>query len=214
VKKGILALMGIALIIMIITPGAKADDWEYWQSFSLTAPVSNKLSLGIGTAIFRFNHANDFYYTRIHLGGQYNLHPNFSLGAYYGYRRIERADGWHEENLFMFDAMPKTNLGNFTLDYRFRLGRSFTTSSFEVRNMVKLSHPVTINDREFTLFINNEIFYLTKTSQFAENRLFLGGNTKLTRGLSLELSYLLRSVRKEDDWNRFHIMVCTIKYSF
>jgi len=213
-KKLFISLMIAVSIPFLIIPLGMGDDWEYWQRLSLTIPVSERLSIGVTPTELRFHHANDLYYVKIYLGGSYKVSDNFSAGIYYSRKTVEKGGGWQGENILYFDAVPKVKLGDFALSNRFRVGRLFATSSFEIRNLTKLAHPKILWGRKFTLFVADEIFYYTKGTGFKENRFYLGGSTALGKGFSLELSYLFKYVKKVDSWERFHIIISNIKYSF
>ena len=213
----------LLLFFFCLSKGSLAearDDWEYWGSYQLKTPLQEKLDLKLTQESKVQNDISHLYLVNGTAGLVWKPKKYLSITPSYKFEYEEKSTGKNvDEHRPFLDIVLKTVLDDWKLSYRHRAERRFLTDKgkWRFRNSIKVAHPVRIGGIggwRFTPFASEEIFYDAKKDTFNQNRATVGISQKLSKPLTLDLFYRVRSDKSGSDWNERHIVGSELKLSF
>jgi hypothetical protein len=131
---------------------------------------------------------------RTGLGSQLGLKSNFLLG--YGYINSENFTGnlndqiTVEEHRIFQQFITKQNIGQVSLQHRYRFEQRFIESDFKTRFRYFLGMNIPFKNSKYYLSAYNEVFLNGESNVFDRNRIYGGLGYQLGKGIKLELGYM------------------------
>lgn len=131
---------------------------------------------------------------RTGLGYQLGSKSNFLLG--YGYINSENFTGnlndqiTVEEHRIFQQFITKQNIGQVSLQHRYRFEQRFIESDFKTRFRYFLSMNIPFKNSNYYLSAYNEIFLNGESNVFDRNRIYGGLGYQIGKGIKLELGYM------------------------
>ena len=131
---------------------------------------------------------------RTGLGYQLGSKSNFLLG--YGYINSENFTGnlndqiTVEEHRIFQQFITKQNIGQVSLQHRYRFEQRFIESDFKTRFRYFLSMNIPFKNSKYYLSAYNEIFLNGESNVFDRNRIYGGLGYQIGKGIKLELGYM------------------------
>ena len=131
---------------------------------------------------------------RTGLGYQLGSKSNFLLG--YGYINSENFTGnlndqiTLEEHRIFQQFITKQNIGQVSLQHRYRFEQRFIESDFKTRFRYFLSMNIPFKNSKYYLSAYNEIFLNGESNVFDRNRIYGGLGYQIGKGVKLELGYM------------------------
>ncbi len=131
---------------------------------------------------------------RTGLGYQLGSRSNFLLG--YGYINSENFTGnvndqiTVEEHRIFQQFITKQNIGQVSLQHRYRFEQRFIESDFKTRFRYFLSMNIPFKNSKYYLSAYNEIFLNGESNVFDRNRIYGGLGYQIGKGIKLELGYM------------------------
>ena len=131
---------------------------------------------------------------RTGLGYQLGLKSNFLLG--YGYINSENFTGnlndqiTVEEHRIFQQFITKQNIGQVSLQHRYRFEQRFIESDFKTRFRYFLGMNIPFKNSKYYLSAYNEVFLNGESNVFDRNRIYGGLGYQLGKGIKLELGYM------------------------
>ena len=131
---------------------------------------------------------------RTGLGYQLGLKSNFLLG--YGYINSENFTGnlndqiTVEEHRIFQQFITKQNIGQVSLQHRYRFEQRFIESDFKTRFRYFLGMNIPFKNSKYYLSAYNEVFLNGESNVFDRNRIYGGLGYQIGTGVKLELGYM------------------------
>ena len=131
---------------------------------------------------------------RTGLGYQLGLKSNFLLG--YGYINSENFTGnlndqiTVEEHRIFQQFITKQNIGQVSLQHRYRFEQRFIESDFKTRFRYFLGMNIPFKNSKYYLSAYNEVFLNGESNVFDRNRIYGGLCYQIGKGIKLELGYM------------------------
>ena len=131
---------------------------------------------------------------RTGLGYQLGLKSNFLLG--YGYINSENFTGnlndqiTVEEHRIFQQFITKQNIGQVSLQHRYRFEQRFIKSDFKTRFRYFLGMNIPFKNSKYYLSAYNEVFLNGESNVFDRNRIYGGLGYQIDKGIKLELGYM------------------------
>ena len=131
---------------------------------------------------------------RTGLGYQLGLKSNFLLG--YGYINSENFTGnlndqiTVEEHRIFQQFITKQNIGQVSLQHRYRFEQRFIESDFKTRFRYFLGMNIPFKNSKYYLSAYNEVFLNGESNVFDRNRIYGGLGYQIGKGIKLELGYM------------------------
>ena len=131
---------------------------------------------------------------RTGLGYQLGLKSNFLLG--YGYINSENFTGnlndqiTVEEHRIFQQFITKQNIGQVSLQHRYRFEQRFIESDFKTRFRYFLGMNIPFKNSKYYLSAYNEVFLNGESNVFDRNRIYGGLGYQIDKGIKLELGYM------------------------
>ena len=131
---------------------------------------------------------------RTGLGYQLGLKSNFLLG--YGYINSENFTGnlndqiTVEEHRIFQQFITKQNIGQVSLQHRYRFEQRFIKSDFKTRFRYFLGMNIPFKNSKYYLSAYNEVFLNGESNVFDRNRIYGGLGYQIGKGIKLELGYM------------------------
>lgn len=213
-------IIGGVLLYLVLNPVPfveARDDWEYWNGIEFKAALQKTLDLKLKHELRLQDDFGNFYLTNASVWLLWKPVKFVELGPAYRYEYTETSTGKNtDENRVWFETTLKTSLEKWKFSNRHRFERRDVSGreSFRWRSQVKVSHPLTLGTFEITPFASEEIFYDAKKDEFNQNRVILGVSRSLSKAVTLDLYYLVRSDRTGSDWNEREVIGTEFKISF
>ena len=131
---------------------------------------------------------------RTGLGYQLGLKSNFLLG--YGYinsenftRNLNDQITVEEHRIFQ-QFITKQNIGQVSLQHRYRFEQRFIESDFKTRFRYFLGMNIPFKNSKYYLSAYNEVFLNGESNVFDRNRIYGGLGYQIGKGIKLELGYM------------------------
>jgi hypothetical protein len=211
----------ILLVVLLCTaaPGARAADFEYWPKATVLAPIGARWLLGfeeklsIADDAGRLDdHQTDFVVTYLGLADW--------LAVGLGYKaQFDRAgDDWPREDRPYLNVAVKTKIRGFGVIDRSRFEYRMPEDeedSWRYRNKLIVTSPLTFTALKIQPYAAQEVFYSFDGAGFEQHRLFGGVFIPLHEKVRLELFYLWKLDKQDDDdWQSTNILGSWVYFSF
>ncbi|MFA5147414.1 MAG: DUF2490 domain-containing protein [Candidatus Omnitrophota bacterium] len=204
---------------------AAAEGYAYDNGdFQIWHTENQEAGIGKGTKLtqeeeWRFGEdASELYYQHYDWGVVYGFDKRLDIG--FNYRQVyERyKQKWREENRPHVSATVKLDLWKFKFEDRNRLEyRHFRYKDdfIRYRNKFALKYPIDLKKIKITPYISDEIFIVSNSAGFNENRFYAGMELGLAKYLKFDVYYLLRENRiRADKWSSSNILGTKLKIAF
>lgn len=169
------------------------EDAQLWTSLSLNKSLSKKLDVSANGAYRLQNNYADFRSSFFQVNASYNIIKELNIGT--AYRYSYRGDSEYE-HIWMLKSRYKYRLKPLDVSTRFRFDYRVNESSL-TRQIFRQKFQIKYRRKKkfYRPFVFYEQFYTTSYnySNFNRYRLGLGSGFKLSKSLSLEMSYFIQS---------------------
>jgi hypothetical protein len=213
---GILALS--AVILGGATFCGRASELEYWPKVFVTVPIheqwrfsfEEKLTFAEGVGRLD-DYQTDLVITYLGLADW--------LGLGLGYKAtFEKAgDDWPREDRPYLNVAVKSKLYGFGLTNRSRLEHRMPEDeedSWRYRHKLTVTSPVTFTPLQIQPYTADEVFYSFDGEGFNQYRLYGGVYLPLHKKVRLELFYLWKLDKEDDDWQGTNVLGTWVYFQF
>jgi Protein of unknown function (DUF2490) len=187
------------LLLVLISTCALAQsrvpksDNQSWNDFQLTVPMTKRVDFTTQLTLRFGDSATQTVDQRWGIG--FVLKPNkyLSFTPFYFHREAQPPNGRHErEDRITLGATLRYPIGKFTLlernwfEHRWREPQ---VDAWRYRNRLQVEHPFKINNRKFTWFVSDEVYYDWSLHVWPRNRASGGISRSVNKHLTVELYY-------------------------
>jgi hypothetical protein len=169
------------------------SDNQSWNDFQLTIPMTKKVDFTTQLTLRFGDNATQTADQRWGIG--FVLKPNkyLSFTPFYFHREARPPNGRHErEDRLTLGATLRYPIGKFTLldrNWFERRWREPQVEAWRYRNRLQVEHPFKLNNRKFTWFVSDEVFYDWSLHVWPRNRASGGISRPVNKHLTVELYY-------------------------
>lgn len=192
-------------------------DWQYWNRESIEGNINENWKVKIDVE-FRFgDNCSELYHQYSEPGLAYRCAGWFNLGVNYRQIYEKKGEAWRQENRPHINATFKWRWSNFKLEDRSRLEyrvREGKDDVFRYRNRLLLKLPLKWTDLNIQPYMADEIFLDFEKGELNRNRLYLGANGNLGKGLKAEAYYLWQTSKSKDHWDDHNMIGTKLKAAF
>ena len=207
-RRGILVLF--AVLAYGATPCTRAFEFEYWPKAFVTIPLDKQWQFGFEEWLSFSDNARRFKDTQTDLTLTYlGLADWLSVGV--GYKRIfaKCDDEWLIEDRPYLNAAVKTKVRGFGIIDRSRFEYRIPEGEEQVvryRNRLNILSPVTFTSLKIQPYTAGEVFYSFDGQGFNQRRPYGGVFIPLHEKVRLELFYLWKLDKEEEDWHDTNVL--------
>jgi len=211
----------LVLLVFVVggaTPCARASEFEYWPKAVVTIPLheqwlftfEEKLTSAEGARRLD-DHQTDFVLTYLGLADW--------LGVGLGYNAVfERAgDDWPREDRPYLNVAVKSKVYGFGVTNRSRFEYRMPEDeeeSWRYRHKLTVTSPVTLTPLKIQPYVGEEIFYSLDGQGLNQQRLYTGVYLPLHEKVRLELFYLWKLDKEDDDWHDTNVLGSWVYFQF
>lgn len=181
---------------------APQDDTQVWPEVQLTVPLNQSVDLFLSTQLRATRRVTDFTDARPAIGFAFKVSKYLTLTPFYLYIATPLApDRRAYENRLNFAATVRAPpLKRFLITDRNLFERRWRdpVNSTRYRNRLLVEHPVNIADKEFSVFVFDEVFYDWSAGAWTRNR--IGGG--ISRGFNKRLTSDVYYMKQNDGRTR------------
>ncbi|MEQ6122686.1 DUF2490 domain-containing protein [Pseudotenacibaculum sp. MALMAid0570] len=193
-KKAVLAL---AFLLISFTATSQNSGLGDWLIYIGSKQLNEKWNLHHEIQYRNYNAIGDLEQLLIRTGLGYNIGSRSNVLLGYGYINSENFTGngddqkTVEEHRIFQQFITKQNIGNVTLQHRYRFEQRFVESDFKTRFRYFLSLNIPFKkESKYYLSAYNEIFLNGESRVFDRNRIYGGLGYKVSKGVKVELGYM------------------------
>lgn len=192
---------------------ATADDFQSWNTVQVSFAPSERFEWTTMAEARLYEDASQLRHKRVGQLIRYTLSKTVSVGLNFRHTSKESVSGTrsHEDRweLALYHAVAAKGPWRWDLRHRFEQVRpSNTGASVErTRHRLRVRRAVEGPAGLASLFGMAEAFYGFSSSRIVETRIVpFGMSFALAEQQSLSAAYMLRSVRRSDEWEHAHIV--------
>jgi hypothetical protein len=192
-------------------------DWQHWNRESIEGNINENWKVKIDVE-FRFgDDCSELYHQYSEMGLSYRCSGWFDLGLNYRQIYEKKGEVWREENRPHINATFKWSWSDFKfedrsrLEYRVREGKD---DVFRYRNRLTLKLRLKWGNFNVQPYVADEIFLDFDEGELNRNRLYLGANGNLGKGLKAEAYYLWQTSKSKGRWGDYNILGTKLKAAF
>ena len=178
------------------------SDNQSWNDVQLTVPLSKVVDFTTQGPLRLGDDVTQTVDQRWGVGFVIKVNKYLSFNPFYFHREARPPNGGHErEDRATLAATLRLPAGKFTVsdrNYFERRWREPQVDAWRYRNRIQLEHPFTIQKKNFTWFVSDEVFYDWSLRLWPRNRASLGLTHPFNKHLTLELYY----TRQNDSHSR------------
>ncbi|MCU0915885.1 MAG: DUF2490 domain-containing protein [Planctomycetes bacterium] len=211
-------LISLAVLVGTVVPRARAFEFEYWPKAIVTIPLHEHWQVGVEEWLSFSDNARRFKDTQTDLTLTYlGLADWLSVGG--GYKRIFAKDGddWLTEDRPYANLTVKTKVRGFGLVDRSRFEYRMPEDeeqSWRYRNRLNVLSPVTFTSLKIQPYTATEVFYSFDGEGFSQQRLYGGAFIPLHKNVRLELFYLWKLDKCDDEWHDTNVLGSWVYFQF
>jgi hypothetical protein len=213
------SFLSISLILIFIPQvvAAGGNDWEFWNNDSVDWAIAENWKAKIA-AEFKFDDdMSNHYYSHVDAGVSNRLREWFSYGINYRYIDEDSGSGWKTEHRPYGTGTFYWKWGNVSLADRNRLeyrDREAKSNTWRYRNRTMLKPPQKWTGFQIQPYFSGELFYQFNESSWNQYRLAAGLASRLMNLLKLNIYYMLKSSKSNDDWTNTNILGLNLGLAF
>jgi hypothetical protein len=214
IRTGSVPRRGILILLWAIACGAassaSASNFEYWPKAFVTIPINQQWQFGFEEWLSFHENATRFKDSQTDLWLHYQgLADWLNVGV--GYKRIyaKPGDDWEIENRPMLYAAVKSKVYGFGVTNRSRLEYRMPQDEgpfWRYRHRLNIVSPVTFTPLNIQPYTAGEVFYSFDGQGFNQQRLYGGVYIPLHEKVRLELFYLWKLDKEDDDWHDTNVL--------
>ena len=216
--KKMIFIFTFTLLMLIVNKSAHAQrDWEYWSRYSFEAPITKEISYLIKPEWRMKDDMTDRYLFKLEQGIAFKLNKFLEIAPYYVWQEVKSLGKVDRSDLAYLDLtvkVPLKNLFDLKIIDRLRYQYNFDKKLTVWRNSTRLTKGLKLGKFEFLLFIEDEIFYDTKTDKLNENWASIGLSLSPNKYANIGISYLLDTKKKRSDWTYVNVLVTSFSLKF
>ena len=213
---GILVLL--VAVLLCLAPCAWAGDFEYWPKAAFTIPIDEQWQfyieerLSVADDVRRLDdHQTDFAVTYLGLADW------LSVGV--GYKAFFEKDGdnWWVEDRPYLNVAVKAKIHGFGVTDRSRFEYRIPEDEDEVwqyRHKLTITSPTTFTPWKVLPYVAEEVFISFDEEDFNQQRVYTGFFIPLHKQVRLELFYLWRLDKEDDDWHDTNVLGSWLYFQF
>jgi hypothetical protein len=200
----------LAAVVLCAAGPLPAFEFEYWPKAFVTVPLDKQWQLRFEEWLSFTDNVSRFKDSQTDVWLTYlGLADWLSVGV--GYKRVytKGDDDWSMENRPMLDAAVKTKVYGFGVTDRSRLEYRLIQEEDEVwryRNRLTVTSPVTFTPLQIQPYAAEEVFVTSDGQGFSQQRLYGGVFIPLHEKVRLELFYIWKLDKSDDDWHDTNVL--------
>jgi Protein of unknown function (DUF2490) len=174
-------------------PQLPRQDFETRTYIDAAHSLSKNTDFLLGGGLHISRDQGHIVYRRLSTGFAFHWRRFLTAEPYYQYSYSDEAGNtFQTENRLAFATTVGAPLKHWELSDRNLGERRFIVNKQEwrYRNRLEFRHPVSIERRQLSVFVWDEVSYSSRAGRWYRNRLALGASRKLTRRVSIEAYYL------------------------
>ena len=197
---------------------APAFEFEYWPKAFVTIPLHAQWQFGFEEWLSFNDNATRFKDTQTDLWLRYlGLADWLSVGV--GYKRVyaKPGDDWEIEDRPMFDAAVKSKVYGFGVTNRSRFEYRMPQDEgpfWRYRHKLIIASPVTFTPWKIQPYTAEEIFYSFDGVGFSQQRLYGGVYIPLHEKVRLELFYIWKLDKDDQEWRTTNVLGSWVYFQF
>ena len=208
----------LMVIVLGLAPGALAFEFEYWPKAIVRVALDKQWQLGFEEWATLTDNGSRFKDSQTDIWLYYSgLADWLSVGA--GYKRVytKAGDDWTTEDRPMFDAALKTKVRGFSVvdrsrfEFRFPEDQEFVA---RYRNRLTVTSPVTFTPLKIEPYAAEEVFVNFDEQGLNQQRLYGGAFIPLHVKVRLELFYLWKLDKSDDNWHDTNVLGSWVYFLF
>ncbi|MFQ5870283.1 MAG: DUF2490 domain-containing protein [Candidatus Zixiibacteriota bacterium] len=192
-------------------------DWQYWNREGVEGSITDDLKAKMEVE-FRFgDNMGELYYQHSELALSHRCTGWLTFTVNYRQIYEKKGEVWKQENRPHLNAILRWSWSGFGLEDRSRLEyrvREGKDDALRCRNRLALKLPLNWGNFNVQPYIADEIFLDFEKGELNRNRLYLGANGNLGKGLKAETYYLWQTSKSEDRWGDYNIIGTKLKAAF
>jgi hypothetical protein len=175
-----------------ITAIPKSDN-QSWNDLQITIPMTKKVDFTTQTTLRLGDNITQTADQRLGFGFVIKINKYLSFTPFYFHREARPPNGRHEfEDRGTLGATVRFPAGKFTIADRNwfeRRWRDPQVDAWRYRNRLQVEHPFKLNNKKFTWFVSDEIFYDWSLHVWPRNRAAAGVSHVFNKHFTLDLYY-------------------------
>ena len=191
---GALILVCATAIFAQSQPLASQEDTQFWPEVQITVPVNSRVELFLSTQLRIGHRITDFVNERAGGGFTFKVNQYLTLSPFYLYIATQPTPHQRAyENRLSFAAIVRAPLLKRFLitdrnlfERRWRDPVNFT----QYRNRLLVEHPINIADKQFRVFVSDEVFYDWSAGAWTRNRIAGGISRAFNKHLTGDVYYM------------------------
>ena len=190
------ALFILAFLFVSLSVKSQENGPGNWLIYIGSKQLNSKWNLHHEIQYRNYNAIGDLEQLLIRTGLGYNIGSRSNVLLGYGYINSENFTGIGddqstvEEHRIFQQFITKQNIGNVTLQHRYRFEQRFVESDFRTRFRYFLGLNIPFKDSKYYVSAYNEIFLNGESNVFDRNRIYGGLGYKVSKGVKIELGYM------------------------
>jgi len=201
-------ISGIALIWDISGVLLFSSHFEYYLSLKPQLKITRKNHLKLKINL-RFRDGGN-YYRKYYIGMDRKISRHISTSLFLGLKE-SGTTGWQEKVFLWPQVTVRENLNRFNISSRSRLEYHFYDTDLKYRNRVKVRYKW---KRFMSIWAGDELSYSFKENEIFENECLSGITISFNKSFSCDIFYDFRQIKKENSWERAHILRTSLNFSF
>jgi len=219
IKQKLILVIGF---LSLFTPKAYAydnHDFQVWNTESQEWKVNATSKLAVEEEFRWGDNASEFYYQHYDIGYFYLLNKYFNFGGGFRYVLSRTGDKFREEDEPYFATLIFWDPAGFSLANRTRIEYryfDYQPAQWRFRNKLDIKFPWRFTRFAIRPMVADEIFFKFNGIDLNENRLYAGLAFTLSKNLTGELCYMLRSIKNTGTctWNDTNVLSTKLKLAF
>ena len=208
----------LAAVVLCAAGRLPAFEFEYWPKAIVRVALNDQWQLGFEEWVTLTDNAGRVKDSQTDIWLYYSgLADWLSVGA--GYKRVytKADDDWCTEDRPMLDAALKTKVRGFGVVDRSRFEFRFPEDQESVvryRNRLTVTSPVTFTPLQIEPYVAEEVFINFDEQGFNQQRLYGGVFIPLHEKVRLELFYIWKLDKSDDDWHDTNVLGSWVYFLF
>ena len=192
-KKLIIILVFLSVPSSVVSQENGPGNWLVYIG---SKQLNSKWNLHHEVQYRNYNAVGNLEQLLLRTGLGYKIGEKSNLLVGYGYINSENYTGNSDEKITVEEHrifqqfITKQNIGNLSLQHRYRFEQRFVESDFKTRFRYFLGINIPFKDSKYYVSSYNEIFLNGASNVFDRNRVYGGLGYKISTGIKLEVGYM------------------------